>query len=112
MVKEVDYFALGFRVKQARESKNLTQDKLAEACGLTTSHIGHVERATRIPSVDTIFKIARSLNVSLDYLLFDSMETNENLFINITEILKTKNKSKVNRFITIIRALLDKIDDL
>ena len=112
MFADLDYPAFGGRVRKARASKGLTQEQLGEACSLTASYIGHIERGTRVPSVDTLYKIAYTLNVSMDDLLLDSMETDENLFHNIAAILKTKDKSKVKSFMLTVRALADKIDEL
>ena len=47
MKSEFDYAALGERIRRARKQKHLTQEQLAEACDLSTAHIGHIERGTR-----------------------------------------------------------------
>ena len=53
MEKELDYTALGIRIRQARKEHHVTQEQLGELCELSTAHIGHIERGTRIPSIDT-----------------------------------------------------------
>ena len=43
----MDYFAqieLGLRIKMLRTEKGLTQEKLAEALGISLEHIGKIER--------------------------------------------------------------------
>lgn len=112
MSKELDYIALGSRIRQAREAHNMTQEQLGEACNLSTAHIGHIERATRIPSIDTLYHIATSLHVSVDALLFDSFTVDENLFANIAAMLKGKDPNKVKNYMVTVRALADKIDEL
>lgn len=111
MEKELDYIELGMRVRQARKKQNVTQEQLGELCELSAAHIGHIERGTRIPSVDTLFRIAQALDVSMDYLIFDSIAPDENLFITINSILQNKDKRKVKTFMTIVRAIADKIDE-
>lgn len=37
--------------------------------GLSVSFVGHIERGTRKPSVDTIIAICKALNISSDYVL-------------------------------------------
>ena len=111
MEKELDYTALGIRIRQARKEHHVTQEQLGELCELSTAHIGHIERGTRIPSIDTLFRIAQALDVSMDYLIFDSIAPDENLFITITSILQNKDKRKVKTFMTIVRAIADKIDE-
>ena len=110
--KQLDYYALGARIRKARENKKLTQEQLSEICSLSTSHIGHIERGTRIPSLETLFKICTSLEISMDYLLFDSFDSDEIHFANISAILKTKSKEKINTFMSTVKILADKIDEL
>lgn len=109
---ELDYVALGSRIRQARTANNMTQEQLGEACNLSTAHIGHIERGSRIPSLKTLFRIAAVLHVSTDFLLFDSFENDRDLFAHIAAMLKGKNPDKVKTFLTTVKALADKIDDL
>ena len=112
MEKEIDYIALGMRIRNARKKCHVTQEYLGEMCEISTAHIGHIERGTRIPSLDTLFIISQALDVSMDYLIFDSVAPNENLFTTLNSILQTKDKRKVKVFMTTVRALADKIDEL
>lgn len=111
MDKNIDYAALGKRIKEKRISKKLTQEQLGEMCELSAAHIGHIERGTRILSVDVLFKIAQVLNVSVDYLLFDSVE-NDNIFNSIAPLLKDTDKNKINHFLNIVRVLAENINEL
>lgn len=111
MEKELDYIALGIKIRQTRKKRHVTQEQLGEICELSAAHIGHIERGTRIPSLDTLFRIAQALDVSVDYLILDSVAPDENLFTTINSILQSKDKRKVKIFMTTIRALIDKIDE-
>lgn len=111
MDKNIDYIALGKRIKEKRISKKLTQEQLGEICELSAAHIGHIERGTRILSVDVLFRIAQALGVSMDYLLFDSVE-NDNVLSNIAPILKNTDKDKVANFLNAVRVLAENIDSL
>ena len=42
MNKNVDYVALGKRIKEKRIQSHLTQEQLGEMCDLSTAHIGHI----------------------------------------------------------------------
>ena len=68
-VKEVDYVGIGRRIRAARLALNLTQEKLSEQVDVSASFIGHIERAEKVPSVETMVRLARALNVSLDYMI-------------------------------------------
>lgn len=53
----VNYQDLGLRVRDARKAKHLTQEQLAEKVGISSSFMGHIERGTRIASIDTLVSI-------------------------------------------------------
>lgn len=109
---QIDYQALGHRIQRARKTKGLTQAQLGEECSLTTGYMSHIENGTRILSVDTLYKISSVLNVSIDYLIFDSHETDDNLFSHIQPLLKNASKPKKKAFLNAVRALADNIDEL
>jgi transcriptional regulator with XRE-family HTH domain len=50
-------------VKALRESRNISQEKLAQASDLTTSFVSTVERGRKTPSLTTVLKLARGLKV-------------------------------------------------
>ena len=108
MTGEINYTALGTRIREARENANFTQEKLAEVCALSAAHIGHIERGTRIPSLDTMFKIANILHISIDVLLYDSY--GDGSLCNIDNILKNREKLKLKALVANTRLMIDEID--
>jgi len=60
--------ALGSAIKKARLGKSLTQEKLAEAIGITPEHLKQLESERRNPSVEVLFKLVETLDISLDAL--------------------------------------------
>ena len=68
------YRELGRRVRQQRTLAQMTQEKLAEAAGISLSFLGHIERGTRKASLDTVVKLCNVLKVSPQVLLQDSLE--------------------------------------
>jgi len=69
----VDYCDFGRRVRKHRLLKGWTQEMLAEQISVSTSFVGHIERGSRKPSLETVVAIANTLEVSLDYLLAGSI---------------------------------------
>lgn len=55
----------------------LSNKALAEKCGFDASCIGRGIKLGSFPSVETALKIARALNVSVEYLTGDSKETSD-----------------------------------
>lgn len=60
--------AIGERVKNSRKNKGITQEKLADMVGVSTTYIGFIEQGQRLPSIKTSDKIARALGVKLSEL--------------------------------------------
>lgn len=65
----MDYQAMGKRIRQLRKQQKFTQAELAEQVGISTSFMGHIERGTRIASVETLVGLSDTLNVSLDAII-------------------------------------------
>jgi transcriptional regulator with XRE-family HTH domain len=55
---------LGRNVRQARESKSLTQEKLAEMAELDPTYISGIERGLRNPGIRNVAKIAKALGLT------------------------------------------------
>ena len=66
----LEYADLGDRLRKARVSRGLSLRALAERLGVSPSLISQVERGRAKPSVNTLYAMARELEVSLDELLF------------------------------------------
>lgn len=54
---------LGLRIKKIRESKNLTQENLANDCDIPKSQITRIEKAKINTTVKTLIKISNALGV-------------------------------------------------
>jgi len=50
---------------EARESKGLTQQALADLCGVKQPVIARMEKAVHSPQIDTLFKVLRPLGYKL-----------------------------------------------
>jgi transcriptional regulator with XRE-family HTH domain len=61
------------RLKQLRQEKNLTQDKLAKKIGVTGRHVGKYEAGMSFPSFEALKKLAEVLEVPLSYLLEENV---------------------------------------
>ena len=73
-------YQIGNRIRQYRESRNLTQKQLADQIGVTNSRISNWEQGVNRPDVDILADICHALSVSpnelLDFRLADD-ELNE-----------------------------------
>jgi transcriptional regulator with XRE-family HTH domain len=58
-------FSLGNRLRQLRNDRALSQEKVAHIADITPAYLGQVERGTKNVTVFTLEKICRALNISL-----------------------------------------------
>jgi transcriptional regulator with XRE-family HTH domain len=70
--------SIKLNIKTLRTQAGLTQQKLAELSGLATTQISSLENNDANPSIETITRIARALNVSILHIVDDVIETKEN----------------------------------
>lgn len=64
------YKKLGKRIKYLREQAHLTQEKLAEKCGISLDYLGKIEVNINKPGLKTLIKISNALNLPIR-VLFD-----------------------------------------
>jgi transcriptional regulator with XRE-family HTH domain len=68
---------IGERLRLLREGKNLSQGEIQERTGLLRCYISRVENGHTVPSVETLEKMARGLEMPLYQLLYEAPETAE-----------------------------------
>ncbi len=56
-------------VRQLREARGWSQERLAGRAELNRSYMGEIERATVVPSLATAAKLARALDLPLSQIL-------------------------------------------
>ncbi len=61
--------SFGISVRQLRDARNWSQERLAEVADLNRSYVGEIERGTAIPSLATLEKIAAALGLSVSRLI-------------------------------------------
>ena len=76
----MDYVAMGSRIRSYRKQRGMTQAALAKSVGISTSFIGHIERGTRIASLETLVRLSEVLDVSIDTIVTgaDNQSNNPN----------------------------------
>lgn len=67
--KELFISDFGVHVRQLREKKNMSQQDLANDCGMSKRQIGRIERGEINTSLGTIINIANALEVEPKDLL-------------------------------------------
>lgn len=85
---ELDYKAIGARIRQLRKKLNLSQEGFAEKANISVQHLSHIETANTKLSLPVLVNIANSLGTTPDALLCDSVENSKNTYFKeISELL-------------------------
>lgn len=110
---------VGKHICELRDEKGMTQEELAESARISPSFLGMIERGQSIPSVATLLKIAKSLNISINQLFFKSDKLlsekpvtkfgqEEVLDNRITSLLKTLSHKEKRLLLNIIKQIIRK----
>lgn len=62
------------RLLQLRHARNLTQQALADMVHIHVNQVRRYERGATMPTLEVLIRIARTLNVSLDDLVFNEAD--------------------------------------
>ena len=81
---------LGDRIRNLRLSSGMNQEELAFKSGISAAHLGQIERGLK-PTISTIQKIAKALNVTLPILFSFDLPT-----INVT----SPELNKINSYLS------------
>lgn len=109
----MDYELLGKRIREERKRLNLTQEKLAERIDLSEAYIGQIERGERILSLDTLLKITDQFGVTVDYLVNNSIDLNDDQFLNqLKKIMMVRSTKEKQMILDVLRVMLTHVDEL
>ena len=90
---DFDFTPLGHAIKQAREAKGITREKIAEKLNYAPRHIQAVENDGQYPSVELLFYLVIMFDISVDEYIFPNKQTE-----------KTSTRRRLD-------TLLDQLDD-
>lgn len=67
----LNFTHIGQKLRKVRISKNLTQEYVANAADVNTSHISNIENNRVKVSLSTLVQICNALDTTVDYILSD-----------------------------------------
>lgn len=101
---EINYAAIGNRIREIRTSKNWTQAELAEKSGIEPSNISHIERAATKLSLPTLISIANAFEVTLDELVCGSLIKSTHVSVRmIDELLSDCTPQEIKSIVEVIK---------
>ena len=106
----MDFVILGKNIKKFRQLRGLRQSDLAELCDCSDSHIGQIENARGIPSLNTVVRISNALKVTVDQLLKESYVNPDMVYLK--EVSERIEKYSVSQRIMACEGLMHYLDSL
>lgn len=102
---DINYNAIGERIRAYRNKMNITQAQLGEQSGVEPSNISHIERGATKVSLPTLIKIANTLGVSLDDLVYDSLEKSRHISNKeMNELLSDCNDNELKSILEMVKS--------
>ena len=108
-VMEVDYKAIGKRIAARRKELKMTQAKLAIACDASDQYISNIERATSIPSVEMLLRIASALDTTPDEFLLGTLKRDEE-WRQTAELLRPLTPYQLNFASKLLRFVAEELE--
>jgi len=109
---------VGSNIKEIRKLKKLTQEELAEKCGLQTSYLAGVERGDRNITIQTLEKITEGLEEApsnmfkFDTLNFDNKYFEKKELIMILQnLLEDRSEAQVRLVLNIANEIFNTYEE-
>lgn len=93
---ELNYAMIGKRIAQRRKDLGLKQTEVCERAGINDKYLSCIERATSIPSLEVIMKLALALDTTPDTFLIGSIRNEGDEWRNVAEIMRTMNVNQLS----------------
>ena len=104
----IDYAAIGKRIRKRRKELGITQSVLAEKAELSDTNISHIERGATKLSLPSLISIANALEINVDALLMDVVKRSEAEFRHeFSELIKDCTNEEFDILYNSCKALLE-----
>lgn len=87
---------MGERIREVRKQQNLTRSQLALYTNISPHYLYEIEKGNKAPSVTILYRIAKVLGVSTDYLLMESKNTENDELDKLLEKLSAKSRENLS----------------
>lgn len=93
---ELDYSEIGRRIARRRKELGLRQTQVCEKAEINDKYLSCIERATSIPSLEVIMKLAIALDTTPDEFLTGSIRYEDEEWMDVAELLRGMNSKQLN----------------
>ena len=105
---------IGKRIRNYRIGQKMSQEELAEKCGLHPTYIGQVERGEKNATLESISKITAGLSINMSTLFekiefAESCEQHENYPLIAYDLVQSLPDNSQKKIILILQSIIDMI---
>lgn len=93
---EIDYKEIGRRIAKRRKELGLRQVQVCELAGINDKYLSCIERATSIPSLEVVMKLALALETTPDEFLTGSVRYESEEWLDVAELLRGMDEKKLS----------------
>lgn len=93
---ELDYSEIGKRIARRRKELGLKQIEVCERAEINDKYLSCIERATSIPSLEVVMRLALALDTTPDEFLTGSIRYESDQWRDVAELLRNMNSTKLN----------------
>ena len=86
---ELDYSEIGKRIARRRKELGLKQTEVCERAGINDKYLSCIERATSIPSLEVVMRLALALDTTPDEFLTGTVRYDSDQWRDVAEMLRT-----------------------
>ena len=103
---EIDYKALGNRIRKLRKELNFSQAELGEESNVEPMIIPQIEKGLIKISLPAFVRIASTLNISLDKLMYgEKNDSREILLMGLNKLLSDFSNDELNSVLVVVKCI-------
>lgn len=85
---ELDYKEIGRRIARRRKELGLRQTEVCERAGINDKYLSCIERATSIPSLEVVMRLALALETTPNTFLTGAVRYEDDSWRDVAELLR------------------------
>lgn len=107
IVMEYPYAETGNRIRQLRERRELTRERLAEMADISVQFLADIEKGRKNMTVTTLRKLAAALMVTTDYIVNGRENDADSEIIELCKTLSPTNRYYALKMLRIFAEAID-----
>ncbi|HKM34007.1 MAG TPA: helix-turn-helix transcriptional regulator [Lachnospiraceae bacterium] len=100
----MSYLQIGIRIRELREVQHYSREGLAEKVKISSKFLYEIEVGRKGFSADTLSRLARSLSVSCDYIMYgeEQEKYHAEKIVSVLEMLDSKQTSRMHEIVEVL----------